>query len=122
MKKIILSAFFYFSVTLVFAQEIKIQVTNAATGLPVNGATISKNNKSYTATDSMGIAMISISANSEVEISAVGFQAFVLKTKDYPSSSLYTVKLTPAESEMEDVIIVASTRSNQNIENAPIKI
>ncbi len=122
MKKIILSAFFYFSVTLVFAQEIKIQVTNAETGLPVNGATISKNNKSYTATDSMGIAMISISGNSEVEISAVGFQAFVLKTKDYPSSSLYTVKLTPAESELEDIVIVSSTRSNQNIENAPIKI
>jgi iron complex outermembrane receptor protein/outer membrane receptor for ferrienterochelin and colicins len=122
MKKIILSILFYFSVAFVFAQEIKIQVTNAVTGDPVNGASISKKNKSFAITDSMGMAMISISGTSEIEISAVGFQAFVLKTKDYQSSSLYSIKLTPSESEMEDIIIVASTRSNQNIENAPIKI
>jgi len=122
MKKITLSILFYFSVAFVFAQEIKIQVTNAETGDPVNGASISKKNKSFAITDSMGIAMISISGTSEIEISAVGFQAFVLKTKDYQSSGLYSIKLTPSESEMEDIIIVASTRSNQNIENAPIKI
>ncbi len=122
MKKIILSSLFYFFVASLFAQEIKINVTSYSTGLPISGASISKNKKSFTATDSLGMAMVSIFETTEFEISAVGYETYVLKVNKSNATSLYTAKMIPSASEMEDIVIVASTRSNQNIENAPIKI
>ena len=120
MKKIILSVLFCISVDSIFAQDIKIKVTSTSTGLSINGASISKNKKSFAATDSLGFAMILISGKTELEISAVGFNTASLKVNT--AIDFYSVKLVPSETVMEDIVIVASTRTNQSIENAPIKI
>ena len=120
MKKIILSVLFCISVDSIFAQDIKIKVTSTSTGLSINGASISKNKKSFAVTDSLGFAMILISGKTELEISAVGFNTASLKVTT--AIDFYSVKLVPSETVMEDIVIVASTRTNQSIENAPIKI
>jgi iron complex outermembrane receptor protein/outer membrane receptor for ferrienterochelin and colicins len=53
--------------------------------------------------------------------SHVGYTSYMLSIT-LPDSSLHEVMLTPAGAALDEVTVISSTRSNQRIENSPLKV
>lgn len=121
MSRQIFFLFWVLSSFQLFAQQSSsIKVCNASTKLPILAASIAKEGKPFTQTDSMGIANLMVSG--KYTVSAVGFESQSVNIDLSSSKKTYTILLVASEQSMEEVVIVASTRTNQNIETAPIKI
>jgi iron complex outermembrane receptor protein/outer membrane receptor for ferrienterochelin and colicins len=60
-------------------------------------------------------------ANPVIHFSAVNFVDYDLAVH-LPDTALFEIFLQPAEKELEGITIVASTRTNQRIENSPLKV
>jgi iron complex outermembrane receptor protein/outer membrane receptor for ferrienterochelin and colicins len=99
----------------------QLKIVDTLSDLPIQGVSISIDKKSITQTDSTGIAIITKSGLYSITLSAIGYQSKTEFIK-LPIAALLTIKLVREEKEMEEVTIVSSTRTNQNIEFAPIKV
>jgi len=122
MKKISLLLFLFLMGKSLQAQEIDLIVTDITTGAPIIGASLMKNNSIISISDSAGKVRVFLNDIPSLKISAIGYVTESLHDKPLLSLSLYNVKLIPTNESLEDVVVLATTRSNQNIENAPIKI
>ena len=121
MRKPLLLLLLFIQTSISFSQTTLFKIIDNKTLQPVIGVTISNKKITIGQTDTLGFAKLSITGTKTLTFSSVGYEAqsvlFVL-----PNAEMITVLLVPAESSMEEVTIVSSTRSNQNIETAPIKI
>ena len=115
---IILSVFF---VSLFAQNNITIKVINEINKQPIYGATISIKNKSIAVTDSNGIATISISGKINFSVSAIGYETKNI-IEAASSKNEWLITMNEEQKILEEITIVTSTRTNQNIEYAPIKI
>jgi len=121
MKKIILFLALIYSSSLLFAQSRVVKVLDLQTQQPITGASISIQNKTIAQTSIEGIANIIISADSVFTVSFVGYaQKQVVVSLN--GTDTINVALEKETEDMEEITIISSTRSNQNIEYAPIKI
>lgn len=124
MKKLLLFVLLFTSINL-FAQEIKVtgNITDAATGKPVSGASISVKGKlTGTTTDSKG--NYTLSANKlklpfTIVISAVGFE--VQESQVTSADNNISIKLTQKAIVLNEVVSSA-TRINQSILQSPVSI
>ena len=99
----------------------QLKIVDTLSDMPIQGVNISIDKKIITQTDSTGIAIITKSGLYSITISVIGYQSKT-ETIKLPSATLLSIKLVREEKEMEEITIVSSTRTNQNIEYAPIKI
>lgn len=124
MKKLLLFVLLLTSINL-FAQEVKVtgNITDAATGKPVSGASISVKGKlTGTTTDSKG--NYTLSANKlklpfTIVISAVGFE--VQESQVTSANNNISIKLTQKAIVLNEVVSSA-TRINQSILQSPVSI
>jgi outer membrane receptor for ferrienterochelin and colicins len=99
----------------------QLKIVDTLSDIPIQGVNISIDKKSITQTDSTGTAIIAKSGLYSITLSAIGYESKTELIK-LPIATLLTIKLVREEKEMEEITIVSSTRTNQNIEYAPIKI
>lgn len=125
MKQFFLLIGSLFFVQAVFSQNtIQVQVKNKKDSANLPGASIiveGKNSGFTTNESGIGIMNGLINGNYILHISAVNFEQETLKLF-LPDSSLHVVYLQPIEKELEEVTIVSTTRTNQRIENSPLKV
>jgi iron complex outermembrane receptor protein/outer membrane receptor for ferrienterochelin and colicins len=113
----ILLLFFYSGL---FAQNKKtIQLLDVTNGKAISNASIQLGIQIENA-DTNGLFVIERDFNNVV-ISAPTYEDLVLKLSVKFATKIDTFYLKPLK-EMEEVVVVSSTRSNQNIETAPIKV
>jgi len=99
-----------------------IKIVDSYTKLPIPGATISINNKSVAISNKNGIFNLdAVVENQTITISAVGYQNVKSKI-NFSDSNIKEILLIPEEQSLEEVTIISSTRTNQPIESAPIKV
>lgn len=100
----------------------RITVKDSAMGIPLPGATVACKGKPMQTADSLGMVHWYLPAGTYTfTVTVVGYPNSV-RTVAVPTSSDYIFNLTKAAPEMAEVIVVSSTRNNQRIENAPIKV
>lgn len=119
---------FVLSLFLLCSEELKSQqltrflVLKALDSTSISGVTVLLNNKPIATTDSTGIVVFNINEG----INFIGFSAEGFASQEvsvsFSSVEVQVIYLMEQAEKLEDVIIVSSTRSNQSIENAPIKV
>lgn len=97
------------------------RIVDSAFKLPIGSATISNHQKILTQSDQRGKANVNVEGNCLLNFTAIGYRSVMLKLV-LPDTNIIEVRLVPEPEVMEDVVIIASTRTNQRIENAPIKV
>ncbi len=109
--------------TIICAQSsLQIKTVNSSTGAPLSEVSIAINGKTIKATDVKGTATLRLQEGiANLRFTSVGYKAF-----DTSLSLLYKdtlqISLIEKEKYLEEVVVVASTRNNQRIENAPLKV
>lgn len=106
-----------------YSQEFsRILVRQFATDLPISGATISASSKSFVTNDSGLVLLVGLPAGQQrLIITHVGYRTLAL-SMDLPLMNMRIVELEPIEDSLQSVTIVSSTRTNQRIENSPLKV
>ena len=102
--------------------NLPVKVLNAIGKVPLQGVTISANNKTVAATDKNGNATLRLNAGKvQLHFTSVGYvDADTLIT--LPFNDTLVILLLQMQKTLEDVTIVSSTRNNQRIENSPLKV
>ena len=102
--------------------NLPVKVLNAIGKVPLQGVTISANNKTVAATDKNGNATLQLNAGKvQLHFTSVGYvDADTLIT--LPFNDTLMILLLQMQKTLEDVTIVSSTRNNQRIENSPLKV
>ncbi len=122
MKKTLLLFLLAIQVLITAAQQsTPLKIIDSKTLHPIIGASISKSKQSLSQSDTSGVATLSLAGKNTLEISAIGYDSQLIDVT-FPSAEALTIYLVSTQSSMEEVTIVSSTRTNQNIETAPIKI
>ncbi len=122
MKKTLLLLILTIQVVLAFAQQsTQLKIVDSKTLQPLIGASISKLKQPLLQSDTSGLAILSLTGKNTLEISAIGYESQLVDVI-FPSAEVLTIYLVLTQSSMEEVTIVSSTRTNQNIETAPIKV
>ena len=86
------------------------------------GVSIALNNKNIGTTNSKGLATINSSAaNITLQFTRVDFEKNNV-TINLPYTDTLLVKLTASKKLLDEVVLVSSTRNNQQIENSPLKV
>lgn len=102
--------------------KVDFRFRNAVTQEPVKNVTVSVNEAPAAAADSMGqVALLLPAGHYTFSFSAVGYENAVLSAM-LKSDTAFSVGLKSRNKEMEEVVVVATTRNNQPVENAPIKV
>jgi iron complex outermembrane recepter protein len=101
-------------------QKIKGKVTDARTGLPLTGATITGSTKNVTITDKDGIFYIDCNLSSQVTISFVGYEKSVQTIKNCDDE--LSIALKPSNMALNEVEITATSNTNQSILYQPLSI
>ncbi len=123
LKNLLLLLAISFIVKVNAQQTIHITCVDSVSHQPINNATISLNNKSIQATNSKGLASFNIDNGiHEISISTIGYFAKTISIQIPTNNISIEILLVPEQKNLEDVIVVSSTRNNQSIENAPIKV
>jgi len=106
------------------AQElVQVSVADSSTQKSIPSVTISNNTKVLTLSDSSGKAIIKLlPGKHRLIFSSIGYASKELDIEISNSSIALQVFLVPEEKTIEDVIVLASTRNNQRIENSPLKV
>jgi len=113
MKKLILGICFILLSIFTFAQTIKGKVTDAATGSPVNGATIDVEGAGITTTNESGLFYMAVKKGTyTVNITNVGFKK--LEEKLSPSSTVAEIKLQRQDLFLQEVEIKAVRASEKS--------
>ena len=123
LKKILIVLSFFILTKVNAQQTIHIICVDSISHQPINNATISVNNKSIQATNSKGLASFNIDNGiHEISVSTIGYLTKSIQIRIPISNTNIEVLLVSEQKNLEDVIVVSSTRNNQRIENAPIKV
>lgn len=93
------------------------QKSNAA----IDAASVSIENKTIAKTDEKGLVQLSIQGKVVLNISAVGYETKTIQI-EFPLKEVYEIQMVSKDEGMEEVIIIASTRTNQEIENSTLKV
>jgi iron complex outermembrane receptor protein/outer membrane receptor for ferrienterochelin and colicins len=102
--------------------DLNIKVINAATKEPLEAVTISDNKIHLGITDKKGIAVLRMRpGNIRLYFTAIGYNS-TDTTIVIPFADTLVIPLALKEKALEEVTIIASTRNNQRIENAPLKV
>lgn len=101
-------------------QKLTIRVKDATTLRPIAGATAAENNRNLAVSDSAGNIFLMLSEGRHVlTISCVGYES---KSVTAPAAGVLNILLSAKQQELDEVTVIASTRNNQRIENAPMKV
>lgn len=112
---------FILSVTKLFSQSvIQGKVIDAASKLPLAGATITQYDKSITTSDKNGIFSINCIPGKAITVSYVGYNQTSVTVKN--CSAALTVALTAANTTLSDVEITATSSQNKSILYQPVSI
>lgn len=123
LKKCLLLIPVIFAVITSFAQHpIRILVKEKETQMPLEGATVSSGSSSVL-TDKNGLVEISGQNTPQIHL-AISFTGFlpIDTTLSSPDSSLHVLLMSRDNVSLRDVVIVATTRSNDRIENSATKV
>jgi iron complex outermembrane receptor protein/outer membrane receptor for ferrienterochelin and colicins len=116
---------FIFLTALAFGQNnIRVLVKNSKDSAVLQGITVTtKGAPAGTITNESGLATLTNLTNGEhtIHFSAINFFNYDLQVH-LPDTTLHEVYLQPIEKELEEVTIVSTTRTNQHIENSPLKV
>jgi iron complex outermembrane receptor protein/outer membrane receptor for ferrienterochelin and colicins len=123
LKKVLLTVTFMIAARLTFAQyEIRIAVKEGKTLQPLEGATISTSS-SHTLSNKNGVAELTgiTSPQLHITISFTGFVSVdtIINSAD---SAEHVILMLRESITLHDVVIVATTRSNDRIENSATKV
>lgn len=123
MKRIFLVFACLITTNLLFAQSTStVQVKDADTDEPVPSAVVKENNKVLAVCDTDGFAQLSLRAGRHVlAFACLGYEERV-QPVDLPARQPVRILLTRSRKELEEVSVVSSTRNNQRIERAPLKV
>lgn len=102
--------------------KLPVKVLNATGKEPLEGVSISANNKTVAATDKNGITILQLNDGMvQLNFTSVGYvDADTLIT--IPFNDTLVILLLQTQKTLEDITIVSSTRNNQRIENSPLKV
>ena len=101
---------------------IKIKVVDAKSKSAQSFVTISENNQLLGNTDSLGKCNIKLTDGvHSITFSLIGFET-LNKTINVPNSELVEIELNSSKINLEEVVIVSSSRNNSNIENSTLKV
>ncbi len=122
MKKL-LGIFFILSCLKIAAQDTaKIVIRNKETLTPLAGVSVIENKNGFTSDDSGIVTIHHLTAGTHhFQISYSGFSSATV-TLTVPGDTFQEVLLSAQQTAMEEVTIVSSTRTNQRIENSPLKV
>ncbi len=123
MIKRIFTLIFILKIGTISAQNnLSIKVVDAETQIPIVSATINQDGKNVIITDSSGIATFVLNQNKKITITAIGYESREMIINNAVAQKVYPIALSQLKKSLEEVTVVSSTRSDQNIEKAPIKI
>ncbi|MFP5042221.1 TonB-dependent receptor domain-containing protein [Parasediminibacterium sp. JCM 36343] len=102
---------------------LKATLKNKTTGEVLTGATIAEGKKTLPSSkDNSSISINKLKpGNHKLSFSYIGYQAFDT-TITIPQTEALAIYLLPEEKALEEVTVVSSTRTNQRIENSPLKV
>lgn len=123
MKHIIITVFISFAGLLASAQyKVAVKVLNATTNEPLESVSVAIDAKVLTTTDKNGISILFLpTGKTGLLFTAAGYQS-VDTTIIVPINDTLFISMLPSQKELDEVTIVSSTRNNQRIENAPMKV
>jgi len=125
MKEIVLLIIAFSVQSLLAQNNFKAVVKDKATLEPLEGVTVSASNnlKTTTATNKSGIALLNnLTAGTDtIHFSSVGYKPFEVSIT-IPDTTIHTILLERDETALQNIIVVASTRNNDPIENATTKV
>ena len=99
----------------------KIKVTDSATNQPLTGVSINEGGKTKGITDINGLSTVTLGdGHHSISASYIGYNGKTISLR--PTDTLVTILLSPDNSSLEELTIVASTRGKQNIESSPLKV
>jgi iron complex outermembrane receptor protein len=120
MKQILLIAAFVIGSLSIYAQKsMKGRVVDATTNKPLNGATISFQNKEAVKSDADGIFSIDCNKNTRITISFVGYES---KQQAVNCNDDLIISLIPSNSTLSNVEITATSAQNKSILYQPQSI
>lgn len=124
MKKIIFILLLFYCVNKIYSQQtINIHCFDSTTQQAIEKTSISVNGKSVVSSNSKGIAILTLNnGEHKIVVSNIGYATKIIAITIPTYNTNFEVALLPQQKELEDVIVVSSTRNNQRIENAPIKV
>ena len=121
MKAILLTAVLLFLSGAAFSQKmLKGKVTDAATGKPLLGASVSFAGSGGTTTDNDGLFSVNCNTTSRITISFVGYASHTQLIKNCDAE--LQVSLVPAEKSLDEVELSASSNANKSILHQPASI
>src|SRR5258705_6440083 len=122
MKNIILSALLFFTISLSsFAQQmLHGKVTDAATGKPLAGASVTFAGNGGTTTDKEGSFGIDCNKTKKISISCVGYEPYSLNIKNCDAE--LKISLEPAGRTLDNVEISATSNLNKSLLYQPASI
>ena len=123
MKQFILVVFL-FSIKYADAQTIKGQVRSATNGKPVAGASVYLyTDKKFLITDTLGVFNVRASEKNKMTVTAEGFETFDTLIFCKNQGDIWiNIRMKEKEEVLEEVVIVASPRTNSRIEDLPTKV
>lgn len=123
MKKFALLFLVFVSTSLFAQQNITFHCVDSTTNQSIEKATITINGKTATTTNSKGFATTTLNnGNHTINISCVGFALKSFNIHVPAATAIIDVVLINQQKNLDDIVVVSSTRNNQKIENAPIKV
>ena len=123
MKIFLVLTFSLFGALAVQAQStLEFRVVDSSSRMALVAVTVRADNGPSKVTDSMGRTSFMLpDGKHRFQISSIGYRSRQVEVL-LPHSQPLTLALLAQEDKLEDVTIVASTRSQQRIENAPLKV
>ena len=119
---IVLFVFIFSGIAVPAQHKLTMQCKDISTNEPVEKATIAVNNINKSVADEKGEAILSLPAGTyTISCSAIGYAAQTVRLGLTHDTSL-VILLNPVQTNLADVTLIASTRNNQRIENAPLKV
>ncbi|MES1221829.1 MAG: TonB-dependent receptor, partial [Bacteroidota bacterium] len=99
-----------------------VTIKNSATLQPIAGVTVTEGKNGWNSNDSGAVLINNLSRGKHnFSVSSVGYKTDTLSVT-IPDTLLHELLLSPEEKVLDDVTVVSSTRTNQRIENSPMKV
>lgn len=122
MKALLTIVFVFFATFAMAQQKVNVTLSDSKSGSALTAVSIVSGKRVLAITDSSGSAVLSLSpGNHTLTFSITGYEP-----KDtlitIPGSERLIVSLTVAETSLDEVTIISSTRNNQTMENGPMKV
>ncbi len=111
-----------FSLIIYFSNaQVRLKVIDKVSGKSIAGVSVSISNQAIAQSDSLGELTLGAIPLEDVNFSAIGYEPLSLVIHKN-NAEITLVAMTSKLSSLDEVIIVSSTRSDQQIESAPIKV